>query len=987
MIVRTPEFVHVPYMLPPPPERSWTEQPGAKSEWLCVDVLGASEHVGTPAEKNAADAVKVERAKQAAPQMGASIVRLRDYQQEAVEAVFRSWESGKKAPLIIAATGCHARGQGILMYDGSVKSAENVSVGDLLMGPDSAPRRVTSLIRGKGKMVRVVPVKGDPWTVNEEHVLSLIKTSQGGNRPGGSITDVEVRDWERWGATAKHIHKLFRVPVVFPVQPLPITTDPYFLGLYLGDGRMSARSVSVSKPDEGDEFSRLGLMQIQSEHRFIPEHYKRGSWKVRCEVLAGLLDADGSASNKGYDFISKSERLSKDVAFVARSLGLAAYVSLQSKGCRNDFVGCYWRVSISGDSSSLPLRVPRKKTGPRVQKKDVLRTGFKVEHLAEDEFYGWSLDGDRRYLLEDFTVTHNSGKTILAAEIMRRATEPRPSFRAIFIAHRKELLDQTVAKTKLVAPRCTVGLVAADTNEIDRKITVASVQTLAARGGQRLIEVMGRIPPKLVVIDECHHSVSPTYRRVIEQIRQANPNVLLLGLTATPGRADGTGLDEVFDHVAYEKNLFDLVRDGYLVPPRGVRVKLDISLDEVDSKNGDFVEAQLAKVMGQPSVLRAIVRAWQEHGHDRKMIVFCCSVQHAHDLAQEFTNAGYPAASIDGSMKAKDRSVVYERFRIGHVKLLCSVEVLTEGFDEPSAEGVIFARPTASQSLYSQMLGRGLRLYPGKTECLVIDLVGNSEKHSPVQLASLAGLRPIENENAPADALAEGKEQDEAEAHVNSMQARELDFHLRAKRSRYAWRETTYGWTLQIPRVGYFLVAWHDQDKTRATVRFHDLREGRRDSAPTEVVRTPLDFEMAYGLVEGEVERLTAPRAKRPTEDNVPPAFAFLYEDGLEQDTFVAERLLLNDADWRSKPMTPKQADALRKLGVKERSLPQTAGEAADLITVMNVEFDVKMREPATDKQMWYLRMNKIPHEKNLTKNAAKRLILAHRSSSQNGTR
>lgn len=688
-VLRVPDAVRAPYMLPPLPERSWTEQPGAEGEWLCVDVLTASEHVRTATEEKVVSALKVERAVvAAAPPPSGSIVRLRDYQIEAVEAVFASWESGKKAPIIVAATG--------------------------------------------------------------------------------------------------------------------------------------------------------------------------------------------------------------------------------------------------------------------------------------------------------------AGKSILAAEIMRRATDPRPSFRAIFIAHRKELLDQTVAKTKLVAPRCTVGLVAADVNEVDRKITVASVQTLAARGGQRLTEVMGRVPPKLVVIDECHHAPSPTYQRVIDQIRQANPNVLLLGLTATPGRADGTGLDEVFDCVAYEKNLFDLVRDGYLVPPRGVRVNLDISLDSVDSKNGDFVESQLAQVINQPSVRRATVRAWQEHGHDRKMIVFCCNVQHARDLAQEFTDAGYPAAAIDGGMKPKDRNVVYERFRSGHLKLLCSVEVLTEGWDEPSAEGVIFARPTASQSLYSQMLGRGLRLYPGKTECLVIDLVGNSDRHSPVQLASLAGLRPIENENLPGDGLAAPQEEDEeAQAHVDQMRAREFDFRMRAKRSRYAWRETTYGWTLQIPRVGYFLVAWHDADKTRATVRFHDLREGRRDSAPVEVVRTPLDFEMAYGLVEGEVERLTAPRAKRPGEDNDagPPAFAFLYEDGLEEDIHVAEKMLLNDASWRARPMTPKQSDMLRKLGVKEKSLPVTAGEAADLITVMNVEHDVKMREPATDKQMWYLRANKIQYDKNLTKNAAKRLILAHRAQNNGGNR
>jgi Hom_end-associated Hint len=160
-ILRAPEVARVPYMLPPLPERSWTEQPGTDGEWLCVDVLGASEHARTVTDENTASSLKVDRAAAAPPPPSGSIVRLRDYQIEAVEAVFRSWESGKKAPIIVAATGCHARGQGILMFDGSIRSAENVVEGDLLMGPDSTPRRVTSLIRGRGNMVRVVPVKGD----------------------------------------------------------------------------------------------------------------------------------------------------------------------------------------------------------------------------------------------------------------------------------------------------------------------------------------------------------------------------------------------------------------------------------------------------------------------------------------------------------------------------------------------------------------------------------------------------------------------------------------------------------------------------------------------------------------------------------------------------------------------------------------------------------------------------------------------------------
>jgi len=717
----------------------------------------------------------------------------------------------------------------------------------------------------------------------------------------------------------------------------------------------------------------------------VPEEYKYSDDVSRSLVLAGLLDTDGSLGH-GYDFVSKSIRLAEDTAYLARSLGLAAYVAPCRKRCQTGYEGEYFRVSVSGHLDWLPMRIPRKKAAARRQKKDVLRTGFKVVPCADGDFFGWTLDGDQRYLLDDFTVTHNSGKTLIGAEIMRRATEPKPLGRALFVAHRKELLDQTVAKVKLVAPRCTVGLVQAKNNEVGRKITVASIQTLASGKGERVRQVIGDRPPDLVVIDECHHTPSRTYLKVIEQLQAANPNLVLLGLTATPGRADGLSLDRIFDDVAYEKNLFELIRDGYLVPPRGILVDLDINLDAIETVNGDYVESKLARAMNQPSVRRAIVRAWQEHGQARKMIVFCVDVQHAKDMAAEFVGAGYPAAHVDGAMKDKAREDVYERFRSGAIKLLCSVEVLTEGFDEPSVEGVIFARPTQSQSLYIQGLGRSLRLYPGKTESLVLDCVGNSERHSPVQLASLAGLNPVINENLPPEDKEEISlpvdDDDETHVDVGNVTAHEFDFRMRSRKTRYAWRETQYGWTLQIPRVGYFLVAWHDKERARATVRFHDMRDGRRDGPPVVVVRDPIEFDMAYGLVEGEVERLTSRRASQHSvrASDEPPPFAFLLDDGLEEDLHVAETLLLNDAGWRDKAMTGRQREALLKMGVKEASLPATAGEAGDLITIMQVERDTKMREPATDKQMWYLRSNKIQHDKVLTKNAAKRLILAHRT-------
>jgi ATP-dependent DNA helicase DinG len=361
-------------------------------------------------------------------------------------------------------TGCHAPSQGILLYDGHVKMAKEIKVGDLLMGPDSRPREVQALARGWEEMVKVMPVKGHPWTVNRSHILTLQRTL---TRPpkdhrrvdylGETILDVCIREWENWSNTRKHIYKLFRTGVEFPVGgALPI--DPYFLGVYLGDGTSAGGPIGISTADReikesvvhqaklwglslrtarkgknkaadyyltqgprtgrrrsnlGKALNSLGLLYKKSGEKFVPHSYKVSSRGDRLAVLAGLLDTDGSLSCGGYDFISKSKKLADDVAFISRSLGLAAYVHPCKKTDQNGVSGKYFRVSISGDVHYIPCRIPRKRASVRGQKKSVLRTGFKIRSCRRaGRYYGFTLSGDGRYLLDDFTVTHNTGKSM-----------------------------------------------------------------------------------------------------------------------------------------------------------------------------------------------------------------------------------------------------------------------------------------------------------------------------------------------------------------------------------------------------------------------------------------------------------------------------------------------------------------------------------------------------------------------------------------------
>jgi superfamily II DNA or RNA helicase len=1042
-VLRVPEIVYTAPTEQPEPERAWTEQPDTQGlEWTCVDIVAGLDVDGFVSANALAAHVATQEIKstiRVSP--SGSPIQLRYYQKEAVEAVFRLWEEGKLAPIIICPTGCHRVGQRVLMYDGSIKAVEDVCVGDRLMGPDSTPRHVLTLCQGTGPMVAIVPNKGAPWTVNEDHVLTLRMTRASAQPRYASelerTLDISVRDYQAKSKNFKHLSKLIRAAVDFPsrAQSLPLT--PYFMGLYLADGTLSHPQVGVSKPDaevfeacrseaarfpglrvgrhDGssgcptwtiarprykggpapqpneilDILRDLGLMPCESERRFIPPQYKLASRSERESLLAGILDGDGHMLRGGFDATWKSRTFAEDVAFVARSLGLAAYVSECEKGCQNDFVGTYWRVSISGHTSRLPMRISRKIPAARRINKDVLRTGFKTRRTGTVEpYFGFVLDGDHRYLLDDFTVTHNSGKTLISAEIMRWAHESYRYMRPVFVAHRQELLDQTVAKVKIMAPDRTVGLVQAEHNEPDRQITVASLQTLAGKSGERIKQIIAAGAPALLVIDEAHHSTSDSYARVIAAFKEANPELRILGLTATPGRSDGTSLDRVFDCVAYQRTIYEMIDEGFLVPPVGVRVILDINLDIVDSESGDFVTKKLAKIVDQPAVNREVVKAWLENGQQRRTIAFCITKDHAANIAAEFVAAGYAAAVINEKTKAKDRKEIFQKFRDGLIKVLCSVEVLTEGFDEPSVECILMARPTQSQGLFSQCVGRGLRLFPGKEDCLVVDCTGNSGKYALAQLANLSGLEPPRppGQGLPPPPIEE--EGEEGVARVDGVTTHALDFKLRKREAKYAWREIPpYGWTLQIPKIGYFLVGWHGQDKTLATVRFHDMRAGKRDSAPITLMATPVDFELAYGLVEGEVQRLLGAKSSRARlkdldpKDAAPEPFAFL-EDGLETDVVVSEATLRNDAGWRLRPTTEPQREFLRKLGLKG-VMPETQGEAGDLITVMQIEQDLKKREPATHKQLWYLRSNGIQYDDDITKNAAKKLILTHRTGSK----
>ena len=316
----------------------------------------------------------------------------------------------------IAPAGCHEKGTEIILHDGSFKKVEDVEVGDVLMGPDSKSRNVLRLFRGREQMYEVFPVKGKSFVVNESHILSL---RRGGKcNDGSNVKNISVIDY----INAKNIkeYKLYKSDAITFENEQKLPIHPYTLGVVLGEKNTTAKRFifkDIGASYLGDKLTKLGLMGKKSVNKFIPHMYKTSSIKNRSEILAGLIDTDGHYTNNIYEYVSKSSVLVNDVAFISNSLGLATTI-------REKIVSgvIYYRVFISGNIDIIPVKLERKKARPRLQIKNVLHTGIeKIVKKNVDDYYGFELDQDHLYLVNDFTVHHNSGKSHILINFGRGA--------------------------------------------------------------------------------------------------------------------------------------------------------------------------------------------------------------------------------------------------------------------------------------------------------------------------------------------------------------------------------------------------------------------------------------------------------------------------------------------------------------------------------------------------------------------------------------
>jgi ATP-dependent helicase IRC3 len=328
-----------------------------------------------------------------------------------------------------------------------------------------------------------------------------------------------------------------------------------------------------------------------------------------------------------------------------------------------------------------------------------------------------------------------AGKTVIAAEIIRTLSQRSGFGKTLFVAHRREILDQTAETISRQIPSATIQVEQGSrTASQQASVTVASVQSLVRR--------KERYDPKafsLIICDECHRALAPSWEEVIGYFHEHKQgDSLLLGMTATPRRSDGRSVASVFREVAFEISRTELEDLGYLVPMAYYSVRTELSLDRVKMSGGDFQVGALSAVMDMPATRALTVAAWSEMGADKKTIAFCAGVDHAHHLAKDLEAQGVPARPIDG--RTKDRGEVLDAFRRGDIQVLTNYGVLTEGFDDPSVQCILMARPTTSPLVYTQCVGRGLRTAPGKSRCTVIDIVDRNTHQLQYGAGEMAGL-------------------------------------------------------------------------------------------------------------------------------------------------------------------------------------------------------------------------------------------------------
>jgi len=659
---------------------------------------------------------------------------LRDYQSLAIRNI-TAFNMGT----LEAQTGagkCHPKGTKVIMFSGETKKVEDVVNGDVLMGPDSTPRTVSGVTKGYGSIYKVTPIKGESWECNSDHILSLKRTKyfqkngngKGGKFVGGDLCTVSIKEYISKSDRFKHLWKLWRPPGIdFPHVPV---WEPYIIGFYLADGTKKYSIVHGGVQKEpciayieskcrvtskvftkGCWTVRLGdfeptrkTLVTDDNKRVIPNEYIINSKEVRLQLLAGILDGDGSYGHGGFEITCKDSIFSKYILYLCRSLGFSANCKKVTKRIKsNGFTGDYYRILINGDLDTIPTKVLHKQAAKRLQKKDHLVTGFTVEYAREDDYFGFNLDKDHLYLLDNFTVTHN---TVMALAILAARNQP-----TLILVHTKELMFQWVKRIEEFLHE-EAGMIGAG-QYIIKPITVG-ISISVRNNLPKIKKMFGHF-----VCDECHRIAATSFTDIVAHL---NPKYIL-GLSATQYRSDGL-TPVIFFYMGPKTHVVKKEDTGKSVlKPKIIFRETHVHPKCTVEKNVDYQDV-IKEVLGDKTRKELIVNDVVKDvtSFNEPVLIVSDRVNYIEELQHLLVKKGMTTALVTGSVNNADRARFFELVRNGHTKvLLATTSLVGEGFDCKELAAVFLATPIKFKGRVTQVVGRAIRSCEGKHTPRVYD--------------------------------------------------------------------------------------------------------------------------------------------------------------------------------------------------------------------------------------------------------------------------
>lgn len=708
---------------------------------------------------------------------------LRPYQKEAVDAGLKFLTGRSKKPgIIVAPCGCHAKGYGILMYDGTIKKVEDIVVGDRVMGDDGTPRTVLELHNGIDDMYEIRPLKGKPFIVNKGHIMSMYRLKDK-RKDGPSIEEVSIGEYIKFAPYHKTILKLRR-PNGFDFEEskknMPL--DPYFLGLCLGDGSITSSLSITTQRQEIVEYlysfvkqynmyirvaekkgtnnksksyflskgcgrggnpiinaiKDIGLYNRKSGDKFIPIQYLTSNKENRYKLLAGFLDTDAyyNKSGKGYEYCSKSETMTKQFVLLCRSLGLlcSGYSCKLVDGVK------YYRTGIYGNLENIPVRVGIRKGANRIINKNPYVVGFKVEYVGKGEYYGFTTDGNHLYLDEQCFIHHNSGKSLIISKIAHEINRP-----TLVLQPSKEILEQNYAKAVSFGSKPTIYSASCGIKELSA-MTYATLKSI-----KKDVARLKDIGIDTLLIDECHSGYSPEEGSEFMEFMNRFPEAKVLGFTATPCRLrtyssmlEGNysklnmlTKDEhnFFKKIVHVTQIQELTSQGFWCPLKYERWSFDESALMLNSTGAEYTNESIKESIVRNGLNNSIYKRLLQLMNERKAILVCMDSIESCNRISEFMNARMGAITgvVTSLTTKKKREQIISDFKEGRLKVVFNYSTLATGFDFPELDCVMFGRPTFSYSTYYQILGRAVRIHPDKKEALIVDCCDNMRRFGRIE--------------------------------------------------------------------------------------------------------------------------------------------------------------------------------------------------------------------------------------------------------------